>query len=302
MEGKKKTDWMKFLTLALCVLLLIVNFWQGKRLEHLESRISEAQMNIMADIRSVESTVYSQLQEMDRLVQSWNYTPSVNMEKRCLDLEVSAVLKEWREDTAVELFWFAENGGGEGDSLLLSGGGTGAFTGTLELPLDNPSMEISLYAVIQNGGNQRRESLGYLGDTTSLLPVQLAGYGVSSADYTREKDESGTFDLYFCEVNLQGSKGSRAPEVKDAVFRLWRNGDVAEEQTAKFGETIENYTCDPEKGLTTEAGIGDTFTLTFFCRDISGLGYEFTLEQWLISEGGMEQEGTEKICPKLTWD
>lgn len=301
MEERKKRDWGKIAAL-LCALLLVVNLWQGQRLENLERQISEARRKLSAEIGGLESSFYAQAQEADKLVWNWEYIPSLNMEKRRLDVEVSAVLKEWREDTAVELFWFAENGGGEGDSISLSGGGTGTFTGTLELPLDNPSMEISLYAVIQNGGNQRRESLGYLGDTTSLLPVQLAGYGVSSADYTREKDESGTFDLYFCEVNLQGSKGSRTPEVKDAVFRLWRNGDVAEEQTAKFGETIENYTCDPEKGLTTEAGIGDTFTLTFFCRDISGLGYEFTLEQWLISEGGIEQEGTEKIWPKLTWD
>lgn len=301
MEERKKRDWGKIAAL-LCVLLLAVNLWQGQRLENLERQISEARRKLSAEIGGLESSFYAQAQEADKLVWNWEYTPSLNMEKHRLDVEVSAVLKEWREDTAVELFWFAENGGGEGDSLPLFGGGTGTFTGTLELPLDNPSMEISLYAVIQNGGNQRRESLGYLGDTTSLLPVQLAGYGVSSVDYTQEKDESGTFDLYFCEVNLQGSKGSWTPEVKDAVFRLRRNGDVAEEQTAKFGETIENYTCDPEKGLTTEAGIGDTFTLTFFCRDISGLGYEFTLEQWFISEGGIEQEGTEKIWPNLTWD
>ena len=116
-------------------------------------------------------------------------------------------------------------------------------------------------------------------------------------------DGGGIFDLSFYEVNLQGSKGSGAPEVKDAVFRLRRNGDVAVEQTAKYGETIENYTCDPEKGLIAEAGMGDEFTLSFFCRDTSGLGYEFDLEQWSIGESGIAREhGPEDFWPKLTWD
>ena len=110
MEEKKKTDWMKFLTLMLCVLLLIVNFWQGKRLEDLERSISEAQMNITADILEMESTFHTQLREEDKLVQNWNVIPSVNMEKRCLDLGVSAVLKEWREDTAAEVLWTGDGG------------------------------------------------------------------------------------------------------------------------------------------------------------------------------------------------
>ena len=144
---------------------------------------------------------------------------------------------------------------------------------------------------------------GIAANVLEKVPVQLAGCGGSSANYTREKDGGGIFDLSFYEVNLQGSKGSGAPEVKDAVFRLRRNGDVAVEQTAKYGETIENYTCDPEKGLIAEAGMGDEFTLSFFCRDTSGLGYEFDLEQWSIGESGIAREhGPEDFWPKLTWD
>lgn len=301
MEGKKKTDWMKFLTLALCVLLLIVNFWQGKRLEHLESRISEAQMNIMADIRSVESTVYSQLQEMDRLVQSWNYTPSVNMEKRCLDLEVSAVLKEWREDTAADLLWIGDGGTvGEG-SAPLSGDGKGNFTGVLEIPLDRGLLEFGLNLVTRDGEGQRRENLGVVYGTDELLPVRCFGWGSGGPDYTRYADKNGTLTVTGSEVNLTGFEGRPAlPQLSGQVFRLRRNGNVAVEKTAMYGETIGQYTCEE---LSSEARIGDEIILTFFCRDESGLGYEFYLYGWSIDEGGIsERVDKEADWPALTWD
>ena len=47
MEGRKKRDWGT-IAAVLCVLLLAVNLWQGKRLENLERRISEAQWNLSA--------------------------------------------------------------------------------------------------------------------------------------------------------------------------------------------------------------------------------------------------------------
>jgi len=101
---RKKRDWGSTAAL-LCALLLAVNLWQGKRLENLERRISEAQWNLSAEIKGLESSLYAQAQEKDKLVQNWNYTSSTNMEKRCLDLTVSVVLKAWREDTAREALW-----------------------------------------------------------------------------------------------------------------------------------------------------------------------------------------------------
>ena len=135
MEGRKKRDWGT-IAAVLCVLLLAVNLWQGKRLENLERRISEAQWNLSAEIKGLESSLYAQAQEKDKLVQNWNYTSSTNMEKRCLDLTVSVVLKAWREDTAAEALWVGDgNSDGQG-SAPLTGDGKGTFTGVLEIPLD----------------------------------------------------------------------------------------------------------------------------------------------------------------------
>lgn len=303
MEEKKKRDWAKLLTPALCVVLLGLNLWQLRRISELEQAVWNVQNGVVDQVSQVSSQVSSLRYNMahaEDQVLDWEYATSVNKEQRVLDVTVDLTLKEWSVDTAVWVNWTSLPDGRTGSEPLR--GGSGHLTGTLKLPVGG-RREYALEAVIQNGESQRLEDLGYLGDTTTLLPVQLAGCGGSSGDYTREKDGSGTFDLSFYEVNLQGSKGSRAPEVKDAVFRLRRNGDVAVEQAAKFGETIEHYTCDPEKGLTAEASMGDEFTLSFFCRDASGLGYEFDLEQWSIGESGISREaGPEDFWPRLTWD
>lgn len=302
MDGKKNR--IQVLTLVLCLGLLGLNLWQLLQILDLRNQLGSVESNLQTETRRLDERVQAvqrAAQDADAAVLDWEYTTAVNKEQRVLDVTVDLTLKEWNVDTAVWVNWTSLLDGKTG-SEPLRGGKSGHFTGTLKLPVGG-HREYALEAVVQNGESQRLEELGYLGDTATLLPVQLAGWGGSSADYTREKDGSGTFDLSFYEVNLQGAKGSRAPEVKDAVFRLRRNGDVAVEQTAKFGETIENYTCDPEKGLTAEASIGDEFTLSFFCRDISGLGYEFDLEQWSIGESGISREaGPEDFWPRLTWD
>ena len=302
MDGKKNR--IQVLTLVLCLGLLALNLWQLRQISDLRNQLGSVESNLQTEARRLDERVQAvqrAAQEADAAVLDWDYTTAVNKEQRVLDVMVDLTLKEWSVDTAVWVNWTSLLDGRTG-SEPLRGGKSGHFTGTLKLPVGG-HREYALEAVIQNGEGQRREELCYLGDTATLLPVQLAGWGGSSADYTREKDGSGTFDLSFYEVNLQGAKGSRTPEVKDAVFRLRRNGDVAVEQTAKYGETIENYTCDPEKGLTAEASMGDEFTLSFFCRDISGLGYEFDLEQWSIGESGISREaGPEDFWPRLTWE
>lgn len=302
MDGKKNR--VQILTLVLCLFLASLNLWQLRQISDLRGQLQSVETNLQMETRRLDERVQAvqrTAREADKLVQDWEYTAAVNKEQRVLDVTVDLTLKEWSVDTAVWVNWTSLLDGRTG-SESLRGGKSGHLTGTLKLPVGG-HREYTLEAVIQNGESQRLEDLGYLGDTAVLLPVQIAGCGGSSANYTREKDGSGTFDLSYYEVNLQGSKGSRAPEVKDAVFRLRRNGELAVEQTAKFGETIENYTCDPEEGLTAEAGMGDKFTLSFFCRDASGLGYEFDLEQWSVGEKEIAREhGPEDFWPRLTWD
>lgn len=292
MDGKRKR--VQVLTLVLCLLLLIVNLWQGKQLERLERRINETQMNIMADIRSMESTVYSQLQEADKLVQNWKIVSAEpDRASRSLRVEVSLSLKEWREDSAAELLWYDENDGGGGGSVSLSGDGAGTFAGRLELPLNGAGTDIGLGLVTRDGGVRRREELGLLGSVSELLPVRCDFQaGRTQAEYMKD-----AFTVYECGAELY----TNSLETEGHVFRLRRNGDVAAEQAAEPGDRLDSYFCGR---LSSAVRPGDEMALTFFCRDENGLGYEFLLQSWVAVEERDVAPGSPEWTswPRLTWD
>ena len=281
------------LTLVLCAALLGLNFWQGKRLNRLEARISEAQMYVMDDIRSLEAAVSSQAREVEELVRSWEDTPSVNMEKRCLDVEVSATLKEWREDTAAELVWEIENGGSGSGSVPMAGDGAGTFIATLELPLDGLWTDYGLYTIIRNGETRHRESLGLLGSAGELLPVQCASQaGRMQAEYMKD-----IFTVYECGAELY----TGSSETEGHMFRLRRGGEIAAEQAAEPGDRSDSYFCGK---LSAEVRPGDEMALTFFCRDKNGLGYEFLLRSWTAAaERDLWDNSTAWVdWPRLIWE
>lgn len=303
MEETKKKRWNW--TVVLCVVLLGLNLWQGKRISDLEQDIWNAQNSVMDNVNRISqqfSSLGSELESANDLVREWSYVSAVNKERRSLDIEISLVLKEWQADTAVELLvmrpsWSDSNAGET--AVPLSGDGAGTFAGTVPLTPRGLSGEYTLDAVITNGGTQRRESLGWLGDVTGLLPIQCYGWGVGGPNYTRNADQSGVLTVTSCEAELTGQDGS-PPELTDQAFRLRRNGNIMAEKTAMFGSTIEQYTCEE---LSAEAGIGDEFLLSFFCRDESGLCYEFCLCRWSIDENGLgEIAEPEENWPQLTWD
>ena len=286
---------VQMLTLVLCAALLGLNLWQGKHLNRLEERISEAQMYVMDDIRSLEAAVSSQAREAEELVRSWEDTPSVNMEKRCLDVEVSAALKEWREDTAAELVWEIENGGsGSGSgSVPMTGDGAGTFTATLELPLDELWTDYGLYTVIRNGETRHRQSLGLLGSAGELLPVQCTSQaGRTQAEYMKD-----VFTVYECGAELY----TGSSETEGHMFRLRRGGEIAAEHAAEPGDRSDSYFCGK---LSAEVRPGDEIALTFFCRDKNGLGYEFLLRSWTaVAERDLWDNSTAWVdWPRLTWE
>lgn len=299
----EKKNRIQVITLVLCMLLLGLNLWQLRRISDLQGQLARTESNLQTETRRLDERIQSiqrTAAEADLLVQDWTYTSSVNRETRSLDVAVSVTLKEWREDTAAELLWTNENGNGEGDGVPLSGDGTGVFTGTMELPLTGLSGENTLDVKIINGGTQRRENLGYLGDTSMLLPVQIYSYGIVGPTLETRASRPGAVTVSDCDVNLEGFRGESLPDLSGQVFRLRRNGEIAAEETAMYGETIGHYTSEK---MSVEVQPGDELELTFFCRDNSGLGYEFSLRSWTVNESGVgEQASPEESWPRLTWD
>ena len=133
-----------------------------------------------------------------------------------------------------------------------------------------------------------------------LLPVQCYGWGVGGPNYARNPDKTGALTVTHCEAELMGYEKRALPQLSEQVFRLRRNGEIAVEKTAMYGETINQYTCEE---VSSEAQIGDELILTFFCRDESGLGYEFFLDCWAIDDNGIgARRAPAADWPRLTWD
>ena len=68
---ERKQDWMRGLTLALCVVLLILSFGQRRRISDLEQDVWNAQNSIMDNVSSLEAQVASlrsDLENADNLV------------------------------------------------------------------------------------------------------------------------------------------------------------------------------------------------------------------------------------------
>ena len=304
MNENKKRDWGK-IAAVLCAVLLVLNLWQLRQISDLRGELRSVETNLQMETRRLDERVVAVQQavrDADKLVQSWKIVSAKpDRASRSLRVEVSLSLKEWREDTAAELLWIGDGGtAGEG-SAPLSGDGKGTFTGVLEIPLDRGRLEFGLNLTTWDNGLQRWENLDVVYGSDELLPVQCYGWGAGGPDYTRDKDKNGTLTVSGCESELTGFEGrANLPQLSGQVFRLRRNGDVAAEKTAMYGETINQYTCEE---LSAEAGIGDEFILTFFCRDESGLGYEFSLDEWTIDEGGVSGRIDSDVdWPRLTWD
>lgn len=292
---KRKRDWGKLAAL-LCAVLLALNLWQLRQLSDLRGELRSVESNLQMESRRLDEQVQAVRRDVksgDQLVQRWDYAPSVNMDRHCLDVEISVVLKEWGEDIAAELLWYDENDGGGGGSVSLSGDGTGTFAGRLELPLDGAGTDIGLGLVTRDGGVRRREELGLLGSVSELLPVRCDFQaGRTQAEYMKD-----AFTVYECGAELY----TNSLETEGHVFRLRRNGDVAAEQAAEPGDRLDSYFCGR---LSSAVRPGDEMALTFFCRDENGLGYEFLLRNWVAVEERDVAPGSPEWTnwPRLTWD
>lgn len=294
----EKKNRIQILTLVLCLFLVSLNLWQLRQISDLRGQLGSVETNLQMETRRLDERVQAvqrTAQEADKLVQDWELrSVKVDRDSRCLRAEVSLRLKEWREDTQVCLAIMQ----GLDTRYAALTSGRGQFTGVAEFPAN--SQEVRLVAQISTDGLQKEEDLFGWDSASMLLPVQCFGWGSGGPDYARNPDKTGTLTVSPCDVHLKGFEGNSLPQLSDQVFRLRRNGDVAAEKTAMYGETIGQYTCEE---LSSEAGIGDELTLTFFCRDESGLGYEFFLYCWAIDDNGLgERLAPEADWPRLTWD
>lgn len=280
---------LQIITLIFCAVLLVMNIRQSRKLEELENRLASeiSNQNIMLnnDIQGIASRVEQMLEEGARLVADYGLEP-VGLDKTTRSLQAEAVvtLKEWGAETAVDLVGKLD---GKESALPMTASGSGEFTCMIEVPAEQ-NCELSLAAVINSGGVTRREELGAWSELSMLLPVRMHSWGGSAPVY-----EDGFLSIGHHDGDLEARDGSPA-KVTDVCYRLYVNGEKVKEE-----KTCENWL--------QECTQGDEVRITLSCRDQYGLGYEFTMMEFVCDENANDYgtaniagEGT--VSPILSWD
>ena len=104
MGETKQRNWGR-IAAVLCVLLLALNLWQLRRISDLQRQLQNVETHLQMETRELNErilAVHRIVKDANTLVQEWEViSVGLDGESRCLRMEVSLRLKEWREDTQV---------------------------------------------------------------------------------------------------------------------------------------------------------------------------------------------------------
>ena len=279
-----KKNLLQLVTFLLCAVLLILNIAQARRINSLqdtiESRLRDIQNEVDYSADNSVARVEHLLDQAGRQVEEYGLTPlGVDGDSNTLEAEAYAVLGSYYAGSEVTLL--AEAGGTE-LRVPMESSGDGRFTAQLALPLEADA-EIGLTVLISGGGLESREELGRWGDISMLLPLQYGGAGWSGPSYANGRAESNFH------ITIEGFGGA-APEVSEAAFAVYRNGEAVQE----FGAVADPhspqdsrayYTVDTERNFwSLECEPGDAIEIRFTCVDGDGLEYEFLMLSFNAAE------------------
>lgn len=284
-----KKNWIAVLSLALNVVLVVQLVILGGKLEtaerNLRNQMDGMESALQAEVYHIEQRVEQAVREATKLVLDYELQPvGIDKEAQTLEADIVLRLKEWSEDTTVELIAVV---GRDTFITLLPANGLGNCIGQISVPM-NQQTEVKLQAAITSGGVTTREEPGGWGDISMLLPVQMLSWGGSVPVY-----QFGTLIIDHYEGHLEDQNG-QAIEGINTRYRLYVNEQMVREEAQ-----CENweYPCK----------LGDEIKLTLACEDEFGLGYEFLLYTGNCVENGNTQEmagevGMGSVSPVLTWN
>lgn len=291
-----KRNWLQIASLALNVVLLLLLWGQGRRLDAVETAVSSNTKAFRDSLRRIEGQVGNldgALQESERLVADFALEPSgLDTANRALLADAALQLKEWGADSTVTL---TATAGGSVTEQTAAVDETGACRWPLAIPLEEGA-EVSLSARITTGGVTAREDLGTWHDVAALLPLRQSGTSVSGPTY-REGALRGQVDI--C---IEGEG-----QVLEPVFRIYVSGEEAEEIPGEISQGMDSSagTCyapaTQDQRLEIPCTPGDTVAVTFFCRDSYGLGYEFPAAAWTVETDASVERTEPDRSFVLTW-
>jgi len=205
-----------------------------------------------------------------------------------------------RGDIIVELGWQHRrekrvhlNLDKEDDRMFYAG--NRIYAESVELPLDE--REIVLIDLHEEG---KDAYILYMQPANRLLPIDINGCSFVMPEYT-----DGV-------LNLKNSFGFTAKSqdgpgrwVDVPEFHFYLNGEEIHtlDATEQGNERYREYTTPGAEDVCIPCEADDEVKINFSCKDGYGLGYEFTLVAYTITEHGIEEHALEPDWPPmLTWD
>jgi len=279
-----KKNWLQGLSLLLSIVLLGILFQQNQRLENLSDSLQKMEnrlYDLKRDVNGISSSVTHAIEEASRQILDYEIQPiRIDAENRTLEANVVVRLREWSEDSTVEMTAVV---GRETFITLLPVKGDGICKGQMSFPVNQES-EVKLSASVHSGGVTVRENLGSWSDISMLLPIRQSGAGWSEPYYWQGSLICGNFH-----ISMENQDYQRV-QVFEPEFYLYRNATLAQtlvgvELPAEGSGvgTSGSYTVDTaNQGWEIPCEVGDTISLHFRCRDEFGLGYEFPLRTWKV--------------------
>ena len=307
-----KNNWIQYLSLVLCAIMLIIIIAQGKKLDeyqsHVNNQIETIRRSVNDDMQSIRYYIDNQLENVDKLVSSYEFKPSgIDKDNHCLKAKVSVSLKEWYEDTEVELIATVSQ---QNVNVDMNGDGTGSFSGQISFPVEGNN-EIFLCAQISDGGLTKKEELGGWGDLSMLLPLQNSGGGWSGPEY-RDGVMSSQFSISirgFANGMLKVYEDQDGPaSVQNPEFHIYKNGELEQtlqaiagfpEDNIRIAAGLEPQVHAESNEITYSVGdkwsieceTGDVIDIHFICYDEYGLGYDFFLQSWKAESETSDNNG-----------
>ena len=297
----KKRTWLLAGTAVLCAALLAAALWQGRRISELERTLSGVQEAVIANADAASEQLYDlygQIEALRPAVSAFEAAGvRVDAEKRTLNIAVSAVLA--LEEEAVELRAYPP--GLEYRSYLWSGTAVrnqeGRYAGAVDVPLD-PDGALEFAAFFYEDGQERRVPLGRVERMAELLPVRLC-FAEGSIHYD---EDLHLFSWIEWEFAFEDGSGNAA-EGEDLTLRVYRNGALAVENTARKNENEAGNYWDGEENVSVSCVPGDRIEFRLSYGDGSGLRYETPIRWWEIGAGPYHagEHMPDDAWPVLTW-
>lgn len=297
-----KKYWFQIVSLTLNIVLLVAVVRLYSAMENLHSqtgsRIDLMENRMETELSNVVSGIERAMEKADRLHTNYTLEPSrLDAKTKSLLADFSVELKEWSGDTAAVLL-VRQNG--SDTEVPLTHAGNGRFTAPVALTTENGDIWLSI--TVTAGGVTAKEDLGGWGDISMLLPLQMNGWGGSVPTIVGDQLMLGDYSAHVKDQDYNWAKA------EDTEFYVYLNGEnvltCAAEPLEDFG--MVQYESGSLPDLQVQEG--DSVALSFACRDVYGLHYEFPMYSWTIerdqgNKGKLYIEETleEDDSPILTW-